>query len=191
MAARKTKQKSTHTVDGPNSYYVRGNAGRPTLYNVRFIKIAEGMAQMGATSVEIAYRFGVTVKTLWEWSNSHEEFAKALNPGLEGSVRRARRGLLERAIGYTYPSEVIKVIDKRVVRVPIMEHVPPDVNAALTWLQKHCPEEWGQIGKTQVEHSGTVAVSMADLICEVHRQRDLERASKAILIEGTKEEEHG
>jgi CheY-like chemotaxis protein len=56
-----------------------------------------------------------------------------------------------RAVGYSFNSEKIFCNkDGEVTRVPIVEHVPPDVTAQIFWLKNRKPTEWRDV--QQMEH---------------------------------------
>ena len=55
---------------------------------------------------------------------------------------RVERSLYHRAVGYSFESEKIFHHQGEVVRVPIIEHVPPDVGAAMSWLKNRRPDKW-------------------------------------------------
>ena len=60
------------------------------------------------------------------------------------------RSLYSRAVGYSFNSEKICNKDGEVTRVPIVEHVPPDVTAQIFWLKNRKPTEWRDV--QQMEH---------------------------------------
>ena len=61
------------------------------------------------------------------------------------------RSLYSRAVGYSFNSEKIFCNkDGEVTRVPIVEHVPPDVTAQIFWLKNRDPAHWRDAW--QMEH---------------------------------------
>ena len=64
---------------------------------------------------------------------------------------RVERSLYSRAVGYSFNSEKIFCNkDGEVTRVPIVEHVPPDVTAQIFWLKNRDPARWRDAW--QLEH---------------------------------------
>jgi hypothetical protein len=62
------------------------------------------------------------------------------------------QSLYQRAVGYSLNSEKIFCNkDGEVTRVPIVEHVPPDVTAQIFWLKNRKPSEWRDV--QNVEHA--------------------------------------
>lgn len=129
------------------------------------------MSNLGATEVELADFFQVSVLTIWYWKNRHPEFLKALKLGKEAPDDRVERSLYHRATGYTFDSEEIHIIESEVVRVPVRKHVPPDVTACIYWTKNRRPDQWrdrrgedeGQVGGVTISggFSGTVTVRAA------------------------------
>ena len=63
-----------------------------------------------------------------------------------------RRSLYARAVGYNY--EAVKIFmpanREKPVYAPYVEHVPPDVTAAIFWLKNRDPQHWRD--SQQLEH---------------------------------------
>ena len=69
---------------------------------------------------------------------------------MEEADTRVEQSLYQRAVGYSFKSEKIFYKDGEVTRVPIVEHVPPDVTAQIFWLKNRDPARWRDAW--QVEH---------------------------------------
>lgn len=71
-----------------------------------------------------------------------------MKDGKEIADDRVERSLYNRAVGYDY--DAVKIITvaqgqnmgSEVVKVPYVEHVPPDVKAAIRWLEARRPKVW-------------------------------------------------
>ena len=142
--------------------------GRPTKYNKEFHPLlAEALASKGLTEDQIAVKMGVSLKTIANWKNEHEEFLHALKAGKEEPDDLVEKSLFERATGYTYDSEKIVVLSmgqglgSETERVPIKEHCPPDVTAQIFWLKNRRPDRWRD--KQEVEHTGGISVTLESL----------------------------
>jgi hypothetical protein len=80
-----------------------------------------------------------------------EDFRNALKVGKAEADNRVERSLYESANGYSY--DAVKIFcDKNgnVIKVPYVEHVPPDVTACIFWLKNRDPEHWRD--SQQLEH---------------------------------------
>ena len=80
--------------------------------------------------------------------------------GKEEADARVKRSLYGRAVGYSLNSEKIFCNkDGEVTRVPIVEHVPPDVTAQIFWLKNRDPARWRDAW--QLEHvTGKYVISV-------------------------------
>ena len=120
---------------------------------------ARKLCQLGATDHDLAEFFGVTTVTIWNWQSRHPEFFAALKRNKEAADDRVERSLYSRATGYTYESEkVFTTKDGEVIRVPILEHVPPEVTACIFWLKNRRASEWRD--KTDHDHNHLHALNL-------------------------------
>lgn len=133
--------------------------GRPSRYSVACVTQAHKLAKLGATDVEVADFFGVTVTTITNWKHAHPDFLAALNRGKADIDARVEQSLFRRAIGYKHRAVKILTVSNgnnagsSVEQVPYIEHYPPDTTAAIFWLKNRKPKEWRD--KTNVEHSAS------------------------------------
>lgn len=117
-------------------------AGRPTKYKDEFAEQAKKLCQLGATDYELANFFKVDTATIYRWKISSEEFCDALKVGKDMCDERVKRSLYNRAVGYSYESEKVFNYQGEIVRADVVEHVPPDPGAAMSWLKNRQPAEW-------------------------------------------------
>lgn len=124
--------------------FAKGNrgGGRPTLYKPKYAEITRRMCAQGATRADLADRFGVTINTIVFWQLEHQEFSDSCKRGREAADDRVEQSFYERAVGYTYDSEKLLVVQGKVIREPIKEHIPPDPRAAEFWLRNRRPDRW-------------------------------------------------
>jgi hypothetical protein len=132
---------------------VQNLGGRPSSFDVKMITQAEKLAKLGATDLEVAQFFEVSVRTLYRWKIENDDFRAAMEMGKEAADAKVEQSLFRRAVGYSFDSEKIVVVDKEVVRLDTIEHVPPDTKAALAWLYNRRPAEW----RTTQHHKHDVA----------------------------------
>jgi hypothetical protein len=119
-----------------------GSGGRPSPYEEKFADQGKLLAKLGATDLEISQFFGVALRTIHRWKIEHPEFREALEMGKDEADKKVEDSLYRRAVGYTFDSEKIVVVDKELQRVETIEHVPPDTKAAMFWLQNRRPGIW-------------------------------------------------
>ena len=66
-------------------------AGRPSEYKPEFVQRVAELAANGATDMEIADEFDVSVRTLYSWRAAHPEFLQALKTAKEIADERVKR----------------------------------------------------------------------------------------------------
>ncbi|MGV1752810.1 hypothetical protein [Agrobacterium sp. CG674] len=120
----------------------RNYGGRPTSWDERNIAIAKQLAGLGATDLEIAQAFEVSIRSIHRWKLEYPEFREALEMGKDVADNRVEHSLYQRATGYSFDSEKIVVVEGEPQRVEIIEHVPPDTKAAMFWLQNRRKDAW-------------------------------------------------
>lgn len=123
------------------------HAGQPTKYRTQYCKPARALCELGATDIELAEYFDVSIPTIWRWRNEHKEFFKASKDGKSGADARVVQSLFSRASGYSHPDVEIKVVSRgegvsEVVEVPVIKHYPPDPTSMIFWLKNRQPKEW-------------------------------------------------
>ena len=116
--------------------------GHPTDYDPKFVAIAQKLGELGATDIEVAEVLQVSIRTIYNWKREHPEFLQALKLGKDGPDDRVEESLLHRALGYSVESEKILVVDGEVLRVPYIEHYPPDATSMIFWLKNRRPDRW-------------------------------------------------
>ena len=135
--------------------------GRPTKYTKAHATQARKLCENGATDVDLADIFGVSIATITKWKAAHPEFVAALKGGKEATDDRVQRSLYERAVGYTY--DAVKIFmpagAKNPVYAPYREHVPPDPTSMIFWLKNRRREEWRD--SSSLEHSGPGGTPLA------------------------------
>ena len=147
--------------------------GRPTDYRVEYVARAKEMCAGGATDMELADEFDVSIQTLYNWRAKYPEFLEAIKTNKPIADERVERSLFERATGYERDS--VKIFcdkDGRVTEVPFREYVPPDSTAMIFWLKNRKPKEWRD--KRELEVTGD---PLAELLTEFRQQ--YESSSKA------------
>lgn len=138
------------------------------------LPVVRSMAKLGAVDVEIAEALQVSLKVLDLWARQHKEFLRALKPPKEVANRRAEQSLYKRANGYSYDSVELFLVpyeeeipqgtnpdgstkppiitrSKRVIREPVVKHVPPDPTSLIFWLKNRKRDHWRDY--KAVEHS--------------------------------------
>lgn len=116
--------------------------GRPSAYKPEFALQATKLCELGATDVELADFFEVTITTVCNWKARYPEFLAALKSGKDVADDRVERSLYQKANGYTHDAVKIFQYEGVPVVVPYREHVPPDTTACIFWLKNRRKEQW-------------------------------------------------
>jgi len=116
--------------------------GRPSSFKLEYVEQARKLTLLGATDREVAEFFDVSERTLNTWKHKYPEFLQSLKLGKEASDNRVEKSLYRRAIGYSYDAEKIFTYKGEPVRVPYVEHVPPDTTACIFWLKNRRRQDW-------------------------------------------------
>lgn len=133
---------------------------RPTIYKPEFDEQAAKLCALGATDVEMADFFKVSINTIGNWRLQNPSFLGACAQGKQAADDRVERSYYHRAVGYTF--DAVKIFMPAGADKPVYaayrEHVPPDTNAAFQWLKNRKPGEWRE--KAEIEHSGNVTMKV-------------------------------
>jgi len=152
--------------------------GRPSSYKPEFAIQARKLCELGATDAELADFFDVSDRTIYRWSNEHDDFCQALKAGKDAADERVVRALYHKAIGYTH--DAVKIFMPKdapaPVYAPYREHVPPSDTAAIFWLKNRRREEW----RDRVTHEGAADAPLA--VADMTDQTDRAKALAQILI---------
>jgi hypothetical protein len=102
------------------------------------------MCANGATDMELADEFEVSVTTIYNWRAKYPEFLEAVKTPKGIADDRVERSLFERATGYSH--NAVKIFmpagAEKPIIVPFVEYVPPDTTAATFWLKNRRPKDW-------------------------------------------------
>lgn len=131
---------------------------RPTKYKPEFVQQAAKLCALGATDIEIADFFGVSVATLYRWKNEYQEFCESLKVSKEIADNRIERSLFAKANGYEHDETDIRVVMNAIVKTKMRKFYPPDTTACIFWLKNRQPEKWRD--KQDVEHTGSVTLTL-------------------------------
>lgn len=129
-------------------------------HRLEMLAEARELGLQACTDFEAAQWFNVTLSTLNLWKVRDPAFAAALRLGKDIADGRVEATLYQKATGYSYHSEEIKVIDNVVVRVPVVKHVPPSDTAIIFWLKNRQRAKWRDVQDHKVE--GKVDVDVSD-----------------------------
>lgn len=147
--------------------------GRKSAYRPEFAEQAAKLCELGATDVELADFFEVSITTVNNWKSQFPEFFAALKAGKDAADDRIERSLYAKATGYTF--DAVKIFcskDGVVTQVPYREHVPPDTTAMIFWLKNRRKDQWRD--RQEHEHTGKDGAAIEVTVTDEQRTRALE-----------------
>lgn len=143
-------------------------------YRKSFPALAAEYIKSGLSLSEIAAKFGLTLDQLYVRARAHPDFAAALCLPFCGELLddKVEEALLRRALGYQskeiYSEEVVDAETGEPVRLikrrTVIKSVPPDVRAALVWLENHRPEKWQRSSESGLATAIELAAEDHDLL---------------------------
>lgn len=137
----------------------------------------------GATDQEICTALHINRDTLYNWRDRSPQLAAMMQAYKDGFDLRIERSLAQSALGYTYQSEKIMVVDGKVERIPVTEYVQPVTAAQIFWLKNRQPWAWrdkheldvtGDLQVTEVPDDRKLAMQMLALLREAANQPAIE-----------------
>lgn len=148
----------------------KSKGGRPIRFKEEYCEQVTSLCLLGATDADLAKFFGVDERTINRWKTDHPEFGRALMGGKEGADADVGQRLYQRATGYTHDSEEIKIVEGKIVRVPIVKHYPPDTTAMIFWLKNRRPDLWRDKVLKEVTGKDGGAIETRDLTRDLTRE---------------------
>jgi hypothetical protein len=128
----------------------KAKPGPESGYRPEFADDVKYLCTLGATDMEIATFFGVTIPTIHDWRFRHAEFAAAITAGKSAADDRVERSLFMNAVGFEYDALEVFVIDKTIVEHKVRKRVQPNTVAQIFWLKNRRKELWRDVH--QLEH---------------------------------------
>ena len=95
------------------------------------------LSARGFTESDLAEVMNISLKTLEEWKLAHDELVEALRRGREEANCAVEASLIQLALGYEYPEEVILRSGRKVT---FTRYQPPDLEAIEYYLENNMPE---------------------------------------------------
>lgn len=117
-------------------------------YQSTYPELAFKFCLLGATLHKLAELFEVDRITIDRWIKDIPEFGQAVHRGREHADANVAHALYHRAIGYKHSAVKILSVSQgkgepnEVIKVPYVEHYPPDTGAAVFWLTNRNRHKW-------------------------------------------------
>lgn len=120
------------------------------IYNDEMPERAYRLCLLGVTNGELAIALGVSVQTIEYWIRTKPKFRRAVERGRLEADSKVAAALYKRAVGFKVREQLIKTVQNRIVRVPVMKYYPPDVTACEVWLRNRQRHLWTSVYKHEV-----------------------------------------
>ena len=110
------------------------------------------LAEKGATDSQVAQLCGISLTTLYEWKKRYPEFTDAIARAKNKADDLVESALHRSAVGFEYDevseTSVADNANKKAIRrVVTKKFVPPNPQAAMSWLRNRRPEKWNDTMK--------------------------------------------
>jgi hypothetical protein len=115
---------------------------------------------LGATDEELAGFFDVSSETVKSWLAVVPAFAAAVQAGKDLADAEIADRLYRRALGYSH--EAVRIFNHQgtPLKVPYVEHFPPDTSACIFWLKSRQRDKW----RDKIEHEHHAVSELLDCL---------------------------
>lgn len=128
------------------------------------IKRAYKLSLLGLLDKDLADAFDVTYTTLYRWREKYPSLDRAIIEGRQMASARVAEAIYTRAIGYEREVQEIKNSGGQAVVMEYKKYFPPNITAAMYWLNNRDKERWGTVKKHEVggtiKHEGLIYADM-------------------------------
>ena len=100
----------------------------------------QGWARDGLSLQEIADNLGISLSSLCNYKNQHEELNEALKKGVDESLYTVENALFKAACGYYYVEEEINKKTGQVVQ--LTKYAKPNITACIFYLKNKGNGKW-------------------------------------------------
>ena len=144
-------------------------AGRKTVWDDSFNDRAYFLCyKFGATDMDLAEAFKVSIHTIEGWKRSKPEFLKNVKKGKKLANQNVEKSFYQRCIGYTHPdthiiTNRVKIYENdkkgipvllreetQALMIPIEKHYPPDPFSCHKWLTIRDRERWAEVKQIEL-----------------------------------------
>lgn len=113
------------------------------------LALIKGWARNTFTKKELAEKIGIAISTLEVWCEKYKEIEEAVKTNREIADFMVENAILKAALGYRTKEVKVtigkKVIDGQTVEMlkeTVEKEVPPNINAAIFWLNNRKFDDW-------------------------------------------------
>lgn len=133
---------------------------RPSKYKDDYPDQAFKLCLLGATDMQLADFFEVSITTIYNWKNDHSEFLDALNRAKSIQDQEVEKSLLQRAMGYVTKETKVFCYKGEILSEEVDKYYPPDSTALIFWLKNRQPEKWRDKRDVNLESEDPISLSV-------------------------------
>ena len=126
-----------------------------------FIRRAYKLSLLGLLDKDLADAFDVDYVTLYTWRNKSKALDRAIIEGRMMASARVAEAVYTRAVGYEKTVQEIKNSGGEAVVMEYTKYFPPNITAAMYWLNNRDKQRWGAVKKHEIggtiKHEGLIA----------------------------------
>ncbi len=127
----------------PKGRLADGSPIRKSSFSASYVGRVFEYCLLGLTDDRIGELLGVSGRQILRWKKQHLAFANAFDRGRDRADAKVAKALYKRAIGYSHPAVKIHVTkDGDVLKVPYIQHYPPDAQALSFYLTNRSRALW-------------------------------------------------
>lgn len=158
MIMKRIRKKRSIKFPEPEFLPAADKVNKKEVWKNEYVRHVFYLSLLGANDVQIAQTFGVSASCIDKWKRKKPEFYASMQKGKMMADAKVSHSLYLAAIGYSHPDQVV-LSDKRkefgpdgkILRewteplvVDVVKNYPPNVTAAIKWLQARQPDKWGK-----------------------------------------------
>ncbi len=125
---------------------------KKTIYDELNLKQVQMLAGFGHSETFMAKFFEMSLGTWYRYKMEVPAFREALLEWKASADENVKKALYQRAVGYDHTDTKMFSYDGEIISQDYVKHIPPDVNAAKTWLACRDPENWRETQKVEHDH---------------------------------------
>ena len=129
-------------------------------FDVSLIKRAYKLSLLGLLDKDLADAFDITYNTLYKWRLKSTAFDRAITEGRMMASAKVAEAVYTRAIGFEKTVQEVKNSGGQAVVMEYTKYFPPNITAAMYWLNNRDKKRWGSVKKHTIDgvikHEGLI-----------------------------------
>lgn len=127
------------------------------------------LANLAATTAQLAEMFEVTEGTIYAWMEKHDDFRVAVEVLRARANAKVEAALFKKATGYT---KKVQKISRDGELVELEEEVPADNASMVFWLKNRAKSEWRDTVTSEISGAGGAPLPMINITLNTMRGQE-------------------